>query len=104
MRNITETPERWVILKVLNGYKVYGTWAGGYLDSDSWKLNSGITQVEQDDDYYYFTGYSGSCYKCHKKGYGVMTSYGQGVLNNILDTGEGFIELLDDQDWTILKL
>ena len=34
-RNISETPERWVILKIPNNYyKVFGTWAGGYLDGD----------------------------------------------------------------------
>ena len=41
-RNISETPERWVILRLSdNFYKVFGTWAGGYLDGDKWKLNSG---------------------------------------------------------------
>lgn len=34
-RNISETPERWVILKLPNNYyKVFGTWAGGYLDGN----------------------------------------------------------------------
>jgi hypothetical protein len=98
----SETPERWVILKLPNNfYKVFGTWAGGYLDGDRWKLNSGIQKVEQDDDYYYFTGFTGSCYKCHKKGYGVATSYGLGVLNKIIERGSGQIELMEDIcDWS----
>ena len=55
-------------------------------------------KVEQDDDYYYFIGFSGSCYKCHKKGYGISTSYGLGVLNKILEQGE--VELMEDiGDW-----
>ena len=64
-RNISEVPDRWVIFKLPNNYyKVFGTWAGGYLDGDRWKLNSGISKVEQDENFYYFIGFSGSCYKC----------------------------------------
>lgn len=101
-RNITESPEKWVILKLPNNYyKVFGTWAGGYLDSDRWKLNSGIERVEQDDDYNYFIGFSGSCYRCHKKQYGTATSYGLGVLNEMLIAGDGQIELMEYvSDWT----
>ena len=88
-RNISETPDKWVVVKIDNKldtpfYKVFATWAGGYLDGDRWKLNSGIKSVESDDDYYYFIGHSGSCYKCHKKGYGTATSYGEGVLMDMI--------------------
>ena len=88
-RNISETPDRWVVVKIDNNidapfYKVFATWAGGYLDGDRWKLNSGIKSVESDEDYYYFIGHSGSCYKCHKKGYGTATSYGEGVLQDMI--------------------
>ena len=89
MGNISESPDRWVIVEIENGdetfCRVFGTWAGGYLDGDRWKMNSGIKSVEEDEDNYYFYGYSGSCYKCHKKGYGVMTSYGQGILNDMTE-------------------
>ena len=104
--NVTETPHKWIILKLPeNEYKVYGTWKGGYLDGDSYKLNSGIAKVESDEDYYYFFGYSGSCYKCYKKGYGVASSYGSGVLEKILDMGKGKVEVLKDRvDWEKLKL
>jgi hypothetical protein len=96
-RNISETPDKWVILKISNDYyKVFATWAGGYLDGDRWRLNSGIKKIEQDKDFYYFIGFSGSCYKCHKKGYGTATSYGVGVLNKIIQKGGGKIELMDD--------
>jgi len=100
-RIISETPERWVILRLPdNNYKVFGTWSGGYLDGDRWKLNSGIEKVDQDDDFYYFTGFSGSCYKCNKRSYGVATLYGQSVLNKIINTNEQ-IELMDNvEDWS----
>ena len=88
-RNISETPDKWVVVKIDNKldtpfYKVFATWAGGYLDGDRWKLNSGIKSVESDDDYYYFIGHSGSCYKCHKKRYGTASSYGEGVLTDMI--------------------
>lgn len=86
--NVSETPESWVILKFKNQetfYKVFATWAGGYLDGDRWQMNSGITKVEEDDNHYYFYGYSGSCYACKKGNYCVATSYGQGVLDSVLN-------------------
>lgn len=100
-RNINETPERWVILKLPNNYyKVFGTWTG-----DRWKLNSGIEKVEQDDEYYYFIGFSGSCYKCHKKGYGTATFYGLHILNKIIEQGNGQIKLMEDvSDWSNVEI
>jgi hypothetical protein len=89
-RNISETPDRWVVVKIDNNldkpfYKVFATWSGGYLNGDRLKMNSGIKSTESDDDYYYFIGHSGSCYKCHKKGYGIVSSYGEGVLNDMVE-------------------
>jgi hypothetical protein len=100
-RDISETPNKWVIIKLPNNYyKVFGTWTGGYLGGDRWKLNSGIDKVEQDENFYYFIGFSGSCYKCHKKGYGTATSHGLGILNKIIEQGSGQIELMEDvDDW-----
>ena len=103
-RNITETPDKWVVLEINNEgeiiYKIFGSWAGGYLDGDRWQMNSGIALVGEDDDYFYFIGYSGSCYKCHKKGYGVMTSYSQSVLDNLIgkagEMGASIKVVLDD--------
>lgn len=103
-RNISEVPERWVILNINNGYyKVFGSWTGGYLYGDRWRLNSGIKKVEQDENFYYIFGLSGSCYKCHKKGYGISNQYGVGILEKILKESEGKIKLMENQkDWTQL--
>jgi len=99
MKTVSEAPDKWVILKLPSVYKVFGTWAGGYLDGDHWQFNSGIEKVEQDEDFYYFIGFSGSCYKCHKKRYGVATSYGLGILNKILENDQ--VELMEDvDDWS----
>ena len=74
-------PDSWVIIKVTGieekpFYKVLAGWSGGYLDGDSWRMNSGIDKVEQDENYYSFIGASGSVYKCHKEGerLGMLTS------------------------------
>lgn len=86
--NVTDTPIKWVLVKIASEekpyYKVFGTWPGSYIDSDVWKMNSGIKSVSEDLDYYYFHGFSGSCYKCHKKAYGCSGLYGKLTLNEIL--------------------
>jgi len=105
--NISETPDEWVILKIdINQniyYKVFGTWYGEYLDGDRWKLNSGIDKIEEDDTYYYFIGFSGSCYKCHKKSYGVATTYSLNILNSILEKSNNQVTLLEDEkNWCVI--
>ena len=63
-------PDCWVILKITTKddllYKVLAGWYGGFLNGNSWRMNSGITEVEFDDPMYSFHGESGSVYHCHK--------------------------------------
>ena len=66
------TPDNWVVIKMDGDaahYRVLAGWSGGYLDGNSWKMNSGIIRVEMDGNYYHFYGLSGSCYSCHKETY-----------------------------------
>ena len=84
----TYTPDKWVILKINYEdkilYKVFASWYGGYANSDSWQLNSGIVSAELDEDgFYNFTGHSGSVYCCNKERYG-LTNYASSVLENLL--------------------
>lgn len=62
-------PDAWVIIRVADEtetvYKVLGGWYGGYLNGDSWRLNSGITRIERDGELYLIHGYSGSVYRVH---------------------------------------
>jgi len=65
------TPDNWVILKLEmeDGeiiHKVLAGWSGGYLDGDSWKINSGITKIEDTENHFAVHGYSGSIYICRK--------------------------------------
>jgi hypothetical protein len=104
------TPENWMLVKITGTdphYRVFGSWRGGYAQGDSWRLNSGITSVEEDGDYYVFKGHSGSEYICHKKGYGRLGFYNEGVLANYCDKSggkmEAMVEMPDimNMDWII---
>ena len=66
-------PDAWVIIKLTDQrpdaedpiiYKVLAGWYGGYLNGDSWKINSGITEVKRYGEYVDLYGYSGSVYRC----------------------------------------
>ena len=71
MTNYT-TCDNWVIIKLKGDdphYRVLAGWSGGYTTGDSWRINSGIVEVNETDDYYYFKGSSGSEYRCNKESY-----------------------------------
>lgn len=105
---MTYTPDNWVIIKMSKDddifYKVLAGWSGGYLDGDSWRLNSGITKIEEKKDSYLFYGYSGSVYECRKGGYGLR-------MNNLhvwtkfkAKYGDS-VELIDENtNWEKLEL
>ena len=67
------TPDNWVVIKLDDGvephYRVLAGWSGGYTTGNHWRVNSGITKVTEDNMYYYFSGSSGSTYRCGKKSY-----------------------------------
>jgi hypothetical protein len=95
-------PDIWVVLKVAENpddihYRVLGGWYGGYLGSDSWRLNSGITSHEFDGDYWKFYGSSGSCYKCHQDSYRMNVVTGN-VYSSLREKWK--VALLDDKEWT----
>lgn len=77
-----QEPDRWAILKAGDSYRVFAMWCGGYLDGDSWRINSGIERSERDGAFLVFHGASGSVYRCHEDGYG-LTAYGASVLASL---------------------
>jgi len=86
---MTYNPDKWVIVKITSKegkthYRVFGSWYGGYLGSDSWRMNSGITGASREDDVYSFYGSSGSEYRCHKNAYGT-SGYGGSVLGQMTE-------------------
>lgn len=93
-------PDYWCIIKIPNKepiYKIFATWKGGYLGSDSWKANSGIEKVIDKETYYEIIGLSGSVYKCYKTAYGT-TSYGNSIL-----VGAGIAPVIEEDAINILK-
>lgn len=101
-------PDKFVVLKLTfdSGqvrYLLFGTWMGGYLSGDSWRLNSGIKEVDARGPFLLFRGFSGSTYKVHKDMYG-LSSYTDSILHSWeRDHEKGFgpkIEVLPyDTDW-----
>ena len=82
MKSLYE-PEEWVLVQIAeDSVKVFGSWRGGYVSGDNWRMNSGIENVKEEDDYYLFEGYSGSVYVCWKKNYGIRSPYNLGVLHD----------------------
>ena len=105
------SPDVWVILKISRQeaepeYRVLGGWYGGFLNGDSWRINSGIVRVEREEDYYAFFGASGSCYRCHKGAYRMssMTASAFAMLSkatpgmSVLEESAARLELLVDVD------
>lgn len=104
------TPDRWVVISITRNknvdirpdvYRMFGSWYGGYLGSNSWRLNSGITKMVDKGDHYEVHGNSGSVYFCYKKCYGT-SGYGAGVLNDMIDNAKNVatIEVLpEDTDF-----
>ena len=108
-------PGRWVVIKIENPnatdpflrtiYKVFASWTGGYLDGDSWRMNSGIDRITEDETTVNFYGYSGSCYKCHKGAgnYSTGTSYTTAILDNFTEVakkaGVTITIMPEDTDW-----
>lgn len=103
-------PEEWLIVKIIGDdshYRVFGSWRGGYVSGDSWRMNSGITSVEKEGDYFLFYGKSGSIYKCHKEAYGVRSLYANTILSEykskLKDKFEILVKMPDtmNMDWII---
>ena len=81
-------PDGWAFLKIqVEGceptVKVFGSWAGGHLNGDWWRVNSGVIQIEENLNEYIVSGYSGSQYILSKQN-NHITSYNKGVLEDMI--------------------
>jgi hypothetical protein len=68
------TCDNWIVIKIKGNdphYRLLVGTSGGYLDGDSWRLNSGITKFVHDGDYWLVEGSSSSVYRCCKTAYGL---------------------------------
>ena len=99
---MTYIPDKWVVIKY-NGndphYRILAGWSGGYTDSDTWRMNSGITRVEETDDAFLFYGASGSCYDCRKTAYCLRKNNAY-VWAQLQELYVAKLELMpEDTDW-----
>ena len=71
------TPDCWVVIEIAADdtkvQRILSSWYGGFAGSDSWRLSSGITEVEELEDSYIIKNQSGSVYTCYKRRYGVSS-------------------------------
>jgi hypothetical protein len=83
-------PDEWLVIRIkpTNIYRVFASWYGGYTLGDSWRINSGVTNIIMNKECYYFRGYSGSTYVCRKDYYGV-SPYGSRALSGIIENIRG---------------
>lgn len=100
------TPDKWIVLEVVGTYeplhKVFGTWSGGYLSGDSWRLNSGIESCELKNGRLHFHGSSGSIYSCHPEMFGIAGLSNYGAIQRGIDEGQLKI-IPEDTDWVNFK-
>lgn len=83
------TPSGWVFIKI-QAYgevepliKVFGSWSGGYLNGDSWRVNSGVTKIEENENEYIVSGYSGSQYILSKT-CNYIRPYNKAILDDMI--------------------
>jgi len=82
--------------------KLFASWSGGYLDGDSYRINSGTDMIFGSDGHWFFQGFSGSIYKLRKDSTGHLNSYTCGVYNRILSQ-DGVREITVQEAIDILK-
>jgi hypothetical protein len=105
--NRTYTPDRWELVKITKGthsyYRVLAGWAGGFTTGASWKLSSGVNEIEKDDEAYHFHNASGSVYSCRFNSRG-LTGLTASVLSNFqaeLAADDTTIEVVDPDEATL---
>ncbi len=99
---MTYTPDNWVVIKLKGEdphYRVLAGWSGGYTTGDYWRMNSGITRVEETEHAFMFYGSSGSCYECRKTGYCLRKNNAH-VWSGLKAQHGNNVEMMpEDTDW-----
>jgi hypothetical protein len=96
------TPDYWVMVKFTHEenvtFKILASWNSSYLSGSSWRMNSGITKIEEDGQCYLFYGHSGSVYRCHKSRYGMngYTSAVYGDYEEKFKKSKSTMEIIDE--------
>ena len=91
-------PDKWIMVKITVIetdevlYKIFASWHGGFMGSNSWRMNSGVTKVTEDDKFFYFEGHSGSLYQCDKQSYG-SNPFCLDVLKDYIDRSKHLADM-----------
>lgn len=91
---MTYTPDKWTIIDyseqypLKERYAILAGWGGSYAYGASWKRSSSIVSVEEKEDCWNVTTYSGSIYELRKSGYGVTGQTASLLDDAQLDTLE----------------
>jgi len=95
-------PDNWVVIKIKGDdphYKVLAGWSGGYTTGDSWRMNSGITMVDEIENAFMFKGSTGSVYTCRKESYCLRMNNAH-VWARLQELHGDKVELMpEDTDW-----
>jgi len=100
------TPEEWCFVEIKGSdphLRVFGSWRGGYTTSDSWRLNSGITAVDKEGEYWIFYGSTGSEYRCHEDFYGIASPWNRSVLGDYAVGSNGTMVVIDEEPVDVYK-
>lgn len=96
------TPDNWVVVKYKGDdphYRIFAGWSGGYATGDSWRMNSGIVRVEEDEHLLLFYGSTGSCYECNKQSYCLRKNNAH-IWIALKEMNGDDVELMpEDTDW-----
>jgi hypothetical protein len=93
-------PEEWILVRITGtDYRVFGSWRGGYLNGDSWRLNSGIVSVNrssENNDILEIHGHTGSIYEVHTSAYGIRSPYNRGELDGLVERSGNNAFVIED--------
>ena len=100
---MTYTPDKWTIIDyseqypLKERYAILAGWGGSYAYGASWKRSSSIVSVEEKEDCWNVTTYSGSVYELRKSGYGVTGQTASLLADAQLETleEESMVELFN---------
>lgn len=97
------TPDNWVIIRIVGDdphYRVLAGWSGGYIHGSSWRMNSGITRMEETENSYRFYGSSGSCYVCGKNSYRLRMNNAH-IWNQLKELHGDLVYMMpEDTNWS----
>jgi len=95
-------PDNWVVIKIKGDdphYRILVGWSGGYTTGSSWRMNSGIVRVVEDEHSFYFYGATGSCYSCGKESYCLRMNNSY-IWDQLQERYGDKVEMMpEDTDW-----